>query len=214
MIPLIYITSSAKEIKKTIADVQKKHAVAPYNIHTIVKDGQGLKIEQIREIITLLRSADSQSRLIVVYDFETASDEVQNALLKTLEECPEATQIVLFSADDSSILPTILSRSKLIYLTTVKTSKVKKEFNIESLKDMLAAIETVTADQVAHILTLYIDMIKEKVVSENDPEKLLLYASLLRDIQATARVVEKNNVNPQLAVDHILFSLHRNKLIS
>lgn len=83
---------------------------------TLIKnDGENLKIELIREVINKVNMT-SQSRygVVLIESIERMTTEAANALLKTLEE--PAPGVIFFLTTDNikSILPTILSRSRII----------------------------------------------------------------------------------------------------
>lgn len=80
----------------------------------------------------------------LIDDIDKASEEAQNALLKTIEEPSENTHIILISSNKSRILPTILSRCFEIKFYPLKISDIKaiikdKEIS-ESNADFIAAI--------------------------------------------------------------------------
>lgn len=83
--------------------------------------GKAISIEAIRELehITSLKMPgnDEISRVIVIIDAHTMTIEAQNALLKTLEEPPAGTMLILTSAHQDMLLPTIRSRAQSIELT-------------------------------------------------------------------------------------------------
>ena len=93
------------------------HALA-YCIHIqkLRKDLNSKKIEGVRalnEFMTMTNSV-SQKRVGIVFDAHLMNINAQNALLKTLEELPANTSIVLVSNQRKYFLPTIYSRSSLI----------------------------------------------------------------------------------------------------
>lgn len=63
----------------------------------------------VRELIHTL-SLTSEGRRAVIVSLSGASLEVQNALLKTLEEPPSSTWIIILSDSGSAVLPTVRSR--------------------------------------------------------------------------------------------------------
>ena len=83
-----------------------------------------ISIEQVREAENYLSVTPVEGgRKVVIFDgAETMSagqSEPANALLKTLEEPPPQTLIVLLSANPDAILPTIRSRCRLLSLPPV-----------------------------------------------------------------------------------------------
>jgi DNA polymerase-3 subunit delta' len=74
------------------------------------------KIAAVRALIarSALRPLRASSKLFVVADAETMNEDAQNALLKTLEEPPPGTVIVLVASAPERLLPTIRSRAQAV----------------------------------------------------------------------------------------------------
>lgn len=69
----------------------------------------------VRQLINRLSSASGSGRYGVIIDgIENISLQGQNALLKTLEEPPENTLIIILTANKRLMLPTILSRASIV----------------------------------------------------------------------------------------------------
>ena len=75
-------------------------------------DGQFIKIGQVRDITSQLglNPLLARRRVVVIREAERMNTDAANAFLKTLEEPPTDTVIVLCAADASRLLPTIISR--------------------------------------------------------------------------------------------------------
>ena len=71
-----------------------------------------IQVEQMREFMKAvnLRSSMGGVKVGIVVDADCLGEEASNAFLKTLEEPPAQTVIVLLTADPQRLLPTILSR--------------------------------------------------------------------------------------------------------
>ena len=82
--------------------------------------GKVISIEEIREVTHfLLLKAASKANVTRVVLIEHAGDmtvQAQNALLKTIEEPPEGTVIILTAAHELDVLPTIRSRVQTLTL--------------------------------------------------------------------------------------------------
>ena len=93
------------------------------------ENNKEIKINQIREIIEFFKVKSVNGKVVIIDEAEKMNIEASNALLKTLEEPPENSMIILVSSNPSKLLPTILSRVK-----RVKFKPLKKEEIIEILK--------------------------------------------------------------------------------
>ena len=81
-------------------------------------DSNTIKIDQIRSLITglALFSVEGGRRIALIENADLMNEEAQNALLKTLEEPPSRTHVILAAAEDSRLMPTIRSRCAVIRL--------------------------------------------------------------------------------------------------
>jgi DNA polymerase-3 subunit delta' len=70
-------------------------------------------VDQVRDLVDhrlSMRRFEGRRRVVVIDPAEAMNAQAQNALLKTLEEPPEATTLVLVSSSPDALLPTIRSR--------------------------------------------------------------------------------------------------------
>jgi DNA polymerase-3 subunit delta' len=82
------------------------------DVHLLSPDGTEIKIDQVRaaQAELSLKPFEGQKKVLIVDSAETMNDASQNAFLKTLEEPPGDSLIILISAMPQSFLPTIRSR--------------------------------------------------------------------------------------------------------
>lgn len=80
------------------------------------EDRARILVEEIRDIIaeTGLNPFEARTRVIIIEPAERMNTASANALLKTLEEPPDGSLLVLVSHNPSLLLPTIVSRCQLI----------------------------------------------------------------------------------------------------
>jgi len=86
-----------------------------------------LKIDQIRVLQHQISRApyEGRWRVIIVRRFEEANDEAANAFLKTLEEPPRHTRLILTARDPNTLLPTIVSRCQMLALRPLARDQVE-----------------------------------------------------------------------------------------
>jgi len=82
----------------------------------IQPEGAAIKINQVRELKKVLTFPPFEApfRVVLLADVHTMRREAANSLLKTLEEPPEDTILILTADQAGLILPTILSRCQVI----------------------------------------------------------------------------------------------------
>lgn len=90
------------------------------------------KIADIKTLSGFTKLVVPEKTAIVIYDIDKASEEAQNAFLKSLEEPQENLVYILTATKMSDCLPTITSRCQIIEIK----EKVDFDFNI-SAKDFL-----------------------------------------------------------------------------
>jgi DNA polymerase III delta prime subunit len=76
-----------------------------------------LKIADARELTQFTRLKLTEKTAILIRDFDNASEETQNAFLKSLEEPQENLIFLITAANIESILPTIVSRCETIEIS-------------------------------------------------------------------------------------------------
>lgn len=92
------------------------------DVHWIEKDESGaIKIEQVRGIEKeiQLRPYEAKKKVFIIIEAQNLTPEASNALLKTLEEPPADSLLILTSAHADQLLPTILSRCQKFFFTAM-----------------------------------------------------------------------------------------------
>jgi DNA polymerase-3 subunit delta' len=105
----------------------KTAALAHPDVTLVQAEGGRIKIDQARELqhTLALSPFEGRWRVCIVTDFETATREASNALLKTLEEPPSKVVLVLTATDATMLLPTIISRCQVLALRPVPTAAIQ-----------------------------------------------------------------------------------------
>ncbi|MEE9238545.1 MAG: DNA polymerase III subunit delta' [Thermodesulfobacteriota bacterium] len=111
---------------------------------------KSIKVEQVREGIEdmlFLKSFEGKFKVVIVNEAERMSNGAQNAFLKTLEEPPPYSVIILITSNPDSLLPTIRSRCQII-----RFSALSEELIFEELKkrDDLSAEEALICSKLSN----------------------------------------------------------------
>ncbi len=98
------------------------------DVQFIAPDGAHVKIDQVRALQhdLALRPLEGRYRVAIFDQFETATVEAQNALLKTLEEPPDYAVLIVLTADPELLLPTIVSRCQQLALRPLTIAEVRE----------------------------------------------------------------------------------------
>ena len=103
------------------ADVKVVPVDAAGTAHEDGRPRTVVTIEQVRAVSreAALRPFEGRCRVFIFEEADRLTEEASNALLKTLEEPPDSVCIVLLATGEQGLLPTIVSRCRLIPLRPV-----------------------------------------------------------------------------------------------
>ncbi|KUK83393.1 MAG: ATPase [Microgenomates bacterium 39_6] len=115
----------------------------------IINQEKAIGIETIRKIKGWLgqKAYQEKKRLIVIHRAQQLTIEAQNAFLKTLEEPPENTLIILATDNSHRLLPTIISRCQIIHLKTNNPSQEPIDQKLVNIFDKTLAERVVFAQK-------------------------------------------------------------------
>lgn len=96
---------------------------------------KNIPIDTVRELEReiMLKPFEGKYKLFIINDADLLSEEAANALLKTLEEPPKYSLIMLVTAQTSALLSTVLSRCQLIRFFPLPDNAVS-EFLAKQMK--------------------------------------------------------------------------------
>lgn len=192
MIPLVLISNDSKKIKNYFKNNFDKDCL----LYEIEPEKKEYSIEEIKNLRRETGIFNKLKRIYLLQNFHVSSIEAQNAFLKLLEEPPKNVLFVLTTDNEEKLIPTIKSRVKTIHLekkvSTKLNPKIKEviEKFIES-KGFKFPTEEIALDD---IIIFFHDRLK------TDKKSGLIIKETLR----IKSLLENNNLNKQLAIDHIL----------
>jgi DNA polymerase III delta' subunit len=107
------------------------------------KDGK----RGVRDLVTelALLPVEGVARVAIIRDAHRMNDDAQSALLKTLEEPPAGTTLILVADDEERLLPTVRSRCARIRLGTLGAR------DVEALLDRRELADAPTAARLARL---------------------------------------------------------------
>jgi DNA polymerase III delta prime subunit len=187
-----------------------------------------LNIEEIRKLQGQLATKPYQTpyKVALILEAQRLTPSAQNCLLKTLEEPPPHSLLILTVDDAENILPTVRSRCRLANLgPTTYEGKTEKGRGIRELlqknrgqrllwveenKKILSRREDVLNLLDSWLATLRQELINPKGWGIGGASSL----QALRQILATKKTVATVNVNLRLALEVLLLNLPHVKIAS
>jgi hypothetical protein len=178
---------------------------------------KAMGIEDVRNVqkAILLKPFRGKMKAVILNLYENITLEAQNALLKILEEPPANTIVVLMVAKKELLLPTIISRCKVITLQEKAIELSENDLSRFSgdldvllngkTGDRLRISQDIAKDKES--LTLWLEkmaiFIKNKMVNENNNLK---YLNFLKGIQKTYKAIKGTNVSQRTALENLFLS--------
>ena len=177
---------------------------------------KALGIDDVRDIqkrIHFKPLMGDRKAVLIIIPFG-ATIEAQNSMLKILEEPPESTLIYLVTNNHKTLLPTILSRAKVI---EIKGSEIQTDGN--GLHQLLSIGKTgnglYLAQELAKDKNGAIDWLEEVILesrkkmllSLENPEQSLKLRKLIHKLELTHYDLKTTNANPRLALENLFLNI-------
>ncbi len=123
-----------------------QHEVHP-DLVMIEPESKQLLIDQVRGLVHELstKPVEAERKVAIIDDADTMNAAAANALLKTLEEPPGQTVLVLVSCEPERLLPTIISRCYQVRFRPLRPEEIKAylvevEGQDEEMADLLTRV--------------------------------------------------------------------------
>ncbi|MCJ7715942.1 MAG: hypothetical protein MUO54_05420 [Anaerolineales bacterium] len=141
---------------------------------TVEDDSTQIKIDQIRELVHMfsLTPFIASRKIGLLLNFEQANPHAQNSILKTLEEPPGNSVMILTATTADSLLDTITSRCEELKLNTVPISIISRG---------LEQFHSIPAEQANFLAHISGGKPEIALQYHQDPAALELRESLLND---------------------------------
>ncbi|HKS26197.1 MAG TPA: DNA polymerase III subunit delta' [Pyrinomonadaceae bacterium] len=94
---------------------------------------RSIRVDPMRELEreANYRPVEGRARFFIIEDADRLNESSSNALLKTLEEPPETSHLILLTSRPSALLPTIRSRCQVIRFAPLQAEEVEKHLTAE-----------------------------------------------------------------------------------
>lgn len=174
----------------------------PY-VLTIETEDSYISIEQVRQLQQFLKlkvpSDKGINRILIIPRAGRMRHEAQNALLKTLEEPPAGTVLILTAESTDRLLPTITSRCRELPVMPVSLARSREYFAARGVSEaQLTSIHALSMGQAglmasllseeAHPLIEQVDLAK-KLLGMSPGKRLMMAESLGKDRDAARALI-------------------------
>jgi DNA polymerase III subunit delta' len=205
------------ETSSYTSNLLKENNVDPLDINLQIFE-KAMGIEDVRDIqkAIILKPFKGKTKAVILEIYENITTEAQNALLKILEEPPANTIIIISASKKELLLPTIISRCKII---SIQGKEIKlSETELSSLND---ALNTLINGKIGDKLKIAQDITKNKqdtavwlekmaVFVKNkltEDENRLKYLNFLKELQKAYKTIKSTNVSQRTALENLFLSL-------
>lgn len=208
MQPKILVNKNRDERESQIWELLKEFKITSSNPDLLLIEDDKLGIKEVKGIIKHLSTKPfgSTPKSVVILNGNNISNDAQNALLKTLEEPPEDSLILIGVDSEQKLLPTILSRCLIISYALPPTSYAL-DFNLDQILNM----------SIEERFDL-IEKTDDKEAFLNNLTESYRTASLKGDAGGTfleellnAQIWKESNVNLRSILEYLMISLPNRK---
>ena len=220
MVQSIVVSSKDQQKRdEKIAQMLQKYAVSVFD-QTLIASEKTIGIEDIRGLQKniFLKPLQGTAKA-VIFDLHTGiTIEAQNAMLKTLEEPPDHTIIVLSVPSIELLLPTIVSRCTIIELETGNAELTDKE--TDEYRQILASLQEDTGGDklkisqdngktredallfLENLIVVGRNLLLQAINHQNG-QSSIINGKLLSALQKTHTVIKTTNVSPRFALENL-----------
>lgn len=205
----ILITGGTTKERLKRANLHAKTTITEGLDTKILEPNPSITIKQVRGIEKFLKNKPYQAdlNLCLIKQAEKLTIPAQNALLKTLEEPPKNSSLILLTKNQNQLLETITSRCQIISLS----NQVK--LNPEDTKAQKDIYTKITKASLSEKISLVTKLATNKLEALSFCKNQLLF--LKPNIKTHHQLIKKltlsvkhlnANLNPKLVLESLFFS--------
>ena len=217
--PIIFVSSEDSEQHNQVIEFLNhsgnKDKLIPDSVQTksinwINTENESIKIKTVRDLQHQISYSQTSLQTHVLLHAEKTTLPAQNALLKLLEEPPEWQFIILSTTSPHTLLPTIISRCRIIYENksvdvpqSTQSEEILSQLRTASYSDCIELAKKYKDRPEAELLLVDL-LITTNFLLEKDQNSRLLTV-----IQALQQGLDdiKSNSNVTLSLEHCFFTI-------
>jgi len=198
------------------------------DISVVEPDGQFIKVEQIREMQKRVgyKPFEGKATVCIIDGADRLNISAANSLLKTLEEPPAQTHLILTAENIRVVIPTILSRCQRINFSPLSDEEVEEilkedeAFTSEDIKADIKAVAAMSGGSPGKALSIAgafpldeKDLFLKELSGIDSAEKAFLFAEKLVARDQIDRLMEKLELLKFFMRDVMLTKLGRSSKV-
>lgn len=200
--------------------VEHERFAAPRDLKVVAPDEKGIiSIETARDVATFLSRTPGLSlrKAVIVTDAHRLTEEAQNMLLKTIEEPPEDSVLMLLSVTPGALAETIRSRLVAVRFPGSTDMPVPSEQGDTARFDAALSGDNAEKLRVAgmladdarlreHVLSHWIRTFSSLLAGTTDPTARQAIARNARIALSGSLLLARSEMNPRLVVENMVLS--------
>lgn len=206
MQPKIIISKNKGTRDKAIWDILRESDITKTNSDLLLLEDEKTGIAQIKQLIKHLSTKPfgNTAKSVVILEGSNISPDAQNALLKTLEETPGDSIILIGADSEDRFLPTVLSRCLILnYESGIMNQESKFDLSQilnSSIEERFEIVEK-SADKEQLLNDLTEGYRKKVLMGEGSGEFL--------DELLQAQIWKQSNVNIRTILEYLMLKLSK-----
>lgn len=214
MLPSILITGASHQQRLQAAQKHAQTELVPSPDILILEAQPSIGIAAIRSLRKFLaqKAYQKSQKIALIPQADKLTLPAQNALLKTLEEPPPHSLIILLAPHDHFLLPTIVSRCQPFHLTTnlkLPAAEISQQQQLlqtitqapKGERINLAAHHAGSKDDTLKLCQNQLLFLRQKMLQQPQTST----GQLVRKLTQTIKQLQAN-VNPKLCLESLFFS--------
>lgn len=218
MLPKIFIHQDLSAREQAINECLSQFGFSNPDVDLLyLKDDEKLGVEAVKKIREFLsiKPYQKDKKAVVAVSAGNLTPEAQNALLKSLEEPPKDSIIILGVSSEAKLLPTILSRCQIININQKSDQSLTEKF-LKDIDDLVHSsyeqrfqfIEKLEEKEVfLQALTVYFRKNLASHISSGDSS----YLDFLKEL-IEAQKYALQNVNIRAILEYLMLKMPQAKL--
>jgi hypothetical protein len=191
----------ASELLRTTLEALNEH---PY-VHILSAAESKVGIDEVRAIQSFLKlkvpGDNAIRRVVIIESIDMLGHEAQNALLKTLEEPPRDTVIIVTIAREQGVLPTIHSRIQHIQVLPVSQETAQEYFGSAYPADQITRSFFISDGLAGLLAALLASEAEHPLVAAIARARTIVGQSRFQRLAQVDKLLKDKDIQPVLLLD-------------